>query len=415
MSIQLILSWTSATELEWLWTAGNETGSGPLEQLVSEQKRKNLTEVPCRLLLPEVWFSHIDIEVPAKARRLTGETLKFACEDYLAEDIDHVHLVLTAKPANGKASVLATNAEQLGDVLNTLKAQGISVVQAYSRIPGETGTQMTDVSLEIQQQTVTVKYNGKQFQVHVSGFSQWFDLWSDQQSLPEDATVLITSDDAEGPARMLANELEATGYAVEWLVEEATPEQQINEESFRHHSVNILQGAFSPAGRKTEVKVWLPMAIAAGFAMVVWLGYNFAANLQLNSQIEQTWQASESVFLQVFGQNKRIQRPLMVREMRSAAAGSIGADGEVLSSLQFLNDLTDAAAEIEMEDFRFNQQRKEALFTLVISAQGTNDAYSLFEQLNSRLKDKGYLVEYSANQDNDRFRARFRAVIEENA
>lgn len=139
MSIQLILSWTSATELEWLWTAGNETGSGPLEQLVSEQKRKNLTEVPCRLLLPEVWFSHIDIEVPAKARRLTGETLKFACEDYLAEDIDHVHLVLTAKPANGKASVLATNAEQLGDVLNTLKGQGISVVQAYSRIPGETG------------------------------------------------------------------------------------------------------------------------------------------------------------------------------------------------------------------------------------------------------------------------------------
>ncbi|TCS42536.1 type II secretion system protein GspL [Reinekea marinisedimentorum] len=412
MSIQLILSWKSASELEWLWTSDSETGKGPLEQLISEQKRKNLSALTCRLLLPEVWFSHIDIDVPAKARRLTGETLKFACEDYLADDIDNVHLVLTGKPANGKASVLATNAEQLREILNTLKAQGIAVLQAYSRIPGEAGSQITDVHLEVQQQTVTVKHGGKQLQVHVSGFSQWFDLWSEQQALPEDATVLITSDDSEGPAKMLANELQVTGYQVQWLVEDEKSEA-LDADAFQHHPVNILQGAFSPTVRKTERKAWLPLAIAAAAATVVWLSYNVAVNMQLNSQIEQTWQANESVFLQVFGQNKRIQRPLMVREMRAAAAGNISADGAVLSSLQFLNDLTDAASEIEMEDFRFNLQRKEALFTLVISAQGSADAYSLFEQLNTRLKSKGYEVEYSANQDNDRFRARFKAVLEE--
>jgi len=366
------------------------------------------------LLLPQVWFSYIDIAIPGKSRRLSGEALKFACEDYLAEDIDNVHLVLTSKPVNGKASVLVTNAEQLTEILNTLKGQGISVIQAYSYLPGKNIDQLSDVALDIQGQTVTVKFNGKQLQIHVTGFSEWFELFAEQQELPSDASIFISSDDAQGPAKILANEMQASGYQVEWVVDQAKTDELIDpEENFSHHPINILQGDFTPAGSKNEPKKWLPLAIAASSAMFVWLSYSVANSWQLNSQAEKTWQASEAVFLQVFGKEKRIQRPLMIREMRAVAAGNSDSNGDVLSSLQILKDLTQAPSEIFMEDFRFNQQRNEALFTLVISAQGTADAYSLFEQLNSQLKSKGYSVEYSANQDSDQFRARFKAVLEE--
>jgi len=146
----------------------------------------------------------------------------------------------------------------------------------------------------------------------------------------------------------------------------------------------------------------------------LWILVSTINTAQVNKKVEQTWKASENVFLQVFGKNKRIQRPLMVREMRSLASddGSSG-DGANINALVVLNDLSIAATTLKLEDFRFNSDRNEAFFTLVQGISEEDDAFSLFESLKTKLGAKGYTVEYSANQDKDNFRAKFKSVYGE--
>lgn len=134
-------------------------------------------------------------------------------------------------------------------------------------------------------------------------------------------------------------------------------------------------------------------------------------NHRLTEKIEQTWEASEKVFLQVFGNNKRIQRPLMVREMRTLASNSDAANSDQkVNALQFLSDISAASSTFVLEDFRFSRDRGEATFTLVQPVDVSGDAYNLFEALKNDMSAKNYSVEYSANQDKDAFRARFKAT-----
>lgn len=416
MSIQLNLFWTSASQLEWYWAGEESSFSGSLEDLLNQKKQRNLDAVGCRLLLPDVWFSNLSISVPGKTKRLSGEALKFACEEYLAQDIEDVHLIMTEKPRDGAVQVLALNASHLRQAISTLETHAIDVYEAFSMQGMKSGSeQMADVELDIQSNTVTFSANGENFQIHTTGFSQWFSLWAEQSHLPEDATVFIRSDDADGPAKMLSSELQASGHNVQWQVEDKPALVDLFDQVRQLRSApNLMQGEFSRRSSNSQVKNWLPLTVAAVFAVIIWAGSSLMSSYQTGTRVDQVWAASESVFLQVFGKDKRIQRPLMVREMRSVAMGQAQTtDSAAVSSLDILNDLVAAPEPIFMEDFRFNQSRREALFTLVISSSASGDAYSHFEKLNTDLKQKGYQVEYSANQDNDRFRARFKAVFQE--
>jgi hypothetical protein len=81
-----------------------------------------------------------------------------------------------------------------------------------------------------------------------------------------------------------------------------------------------------------------------------------------------------------------------------------------VNALAVLNDLSIASPSFKLEDFRYNHDRKEAYFTLVQDISDAGDAFALFESLKAGLTDNGYTVEYSANQDKDVFRARFKSV-----
>ena len=123
--------------------------------------------------------------------------------------------------------------------------------------------------------------------------------------------------------------------------------------------------------------------------------------LWLQIRIEQTLAASDNVFLQVFGQDKRIQRSLMTREMRTLATESGIVDRSVqVNALAVLNDLTIASPSFKLEDFRYNHDRKEAYFTLVQDIADAGDAFALFESLKTGLTDKqGNRLQCPALQD----------------
>jgi len=92
MSIQLSLFWDTADRLEWYWPGDPSVFEGSFEELLDQKQAHNLTVCSVRLFLPEYWFSTLELNLPAKTRRLSGQALKFAAEEFLAQDIDSVHL-----------------------------------------------------------------------------------------------------------------------------------------------------------------------------------------------------------------------------------------------------------------------------------------------------------------------------------
>jgi len=416
MSIQLSLFWESADQIEWYWPGDTNVYKGSLEELLDQKQEKNLAACVTRLFLPEYWFSSLELSLPEKTRRLSGQALKFAAEEYLAQDIDSVHLVLKNKPQDGSATVIVTELDRFRQVLNTLQARGLHIIEAFNAQWFEfPESQTNDIVLKVAQDSITLCSRDQVFKVHPKGFTQWFEMWATQNSIAEDAAILLVSHASDGIAKSLVTEFEASGLNVQWLVQDSKKLIDWHDQSEGSKQPgNLITSEFSQKSTSTQTKYWVPSLAAASSAFVLWILVSTINTAQVNKKVEQTWKASENVFLQVFGKNKRIQRPLMVREMRSLASddGSSG-DGANINALVVLNDLSIAATTLKLEDFRFNSDRNEAFFTLVQGISEEDDAFSLFESLKTKLGAKGYTVEYSANQDKDNFRAKFKSVYGE--
>lgn len=413
MSIQLSLYWQSVDQLEWYWSGDTDVYSGSFEELEDQKRNRNLDSCSTRLFLPAFWFSTIEVQLPSNARRITPQMLKFAAEEYLAQDIDSVHLVLRQKPQQGLATVQVTDIERLRQIINTLNTRGFEIVQAYNaQIFTLNDNPTEDVLIQVVGQNVTVTSEDKIYNVHTQGFSGWFDIWSKQTNLADNASILLISDVAEGPAKRIVAEFEATGHELQWTVREEKRLIDWHEASEQHRiSGNLMTGPFSQTSGGAKAGLWLPSLVAVLAFLILWSTYGILNNIRNASKVEQVWQASELVFLQVFGQDKRIQRPLMVREMRSRASSSGDSNqSSSVNALIFLRDINEASNTFVLEDFRFNKARNEAYFTLAQPVSASGDAFSLFETLKDQLTNKNYQVEYSANQDNDSYRAQFKAV-----
>jgi type II secretory pathway component PulL len=412
MSIQLSLYWQAADKIDWYWSADTDVYSGTLEELQEQKQEKNVDICITRLFLPASWFSTLELKLPVNARRVNASILKFAAEEFLAQDIDTVHLVPNQQNSNGSTTVQVTDLDRFSQILKTLSARNFVVTDAFNaQLFSISDSHTEDVLLQISNEAVSVCANDRVFNVHPKGFSQWFELWLSQQNLDDEPNLKIISETADGVAKPIVTELEASGARVQWVVQSASKLIDWHEKAENNKVLgNLITGEFSPGSGDKHFNLWVPACVAALCGLVIWGTLSFLEIKNLNAQTAATWEASENVFLQVFGKSKRIQRPWMVRELRTLISQNQGSAEIEINALTVLADISEAAPSLILEDFRYNQDRLESFFTLVQLETGTGDAYNLFETLKTRLIEKGYESEYSANQDNDAFRARFKVV-----
>lgn len=406
--MQLSLYWENANKVEWYWSGDDAIQVGTLEELETQLKEKSKEHISARLFLPELWFSSFEVIVPTKGR-ITSQTLKFAAEEFLAQDIDQVHLVSRGKANDNSVAVTATERSRFVTVLKTLSGIGLNITEAFDvrwfRLPdGVT----EDVLILIQGEQVTFCANNKLQKVHLKGFSQWFELWVQAHNLPDDANIRVQSDTAEGAVKSLVSELNIGDFSVNWLVQRQSTLSDWHELANQTRLTgNLITNDFSERGSSENLKYWLPLALTACLLGVFWCATTLWDSYRIQQRAEQTWAANESIYRQVFGSSKRIQRPFMVREVRSLI-GQGSADESVfgINAIQVIDELNAAAEPMLLEDFRFVRERNEVFFTLI---QVEGDAFANFESLKNALVEAGYATEYSANQDGDGFRARFRS------
>lgn len=416
MTPQLSLFWQGPEQVSWLWQGDDQQYDGRWDELVDQKQAKNLEQVAVRVYLPHDWFTSLTVKVPGGARRVPEQVLRFAAEEQLAQDIDTLHIVPLAKPEKGELPVLVIERERLSQVSSTLNEAGMQMEQAFDAGWFQIEKPVTtDVNLDVDAERILVRAGWVLHQVHPNGFSQWFELWKNTAGLSEaPVSIRMTSRDSTDQARQLRTELEAGGDELDWVVTPAPGLSDWDEQCREDRAAgNLMTGPFTRRKSSNNKALWLPAALAASFALVVWSGVTITEAMRQQQLADATWAASENVFRQVFGADKRIQRPLMVRELEnrilSMNSGDDNQGASVLNSLEALSDIDKA---LLLEDFRFQQARGEMLFTLKQPTETEGDAFARFEQVKSNLQSQGYSVEYSASQDRDAVRGRYRAVLE---
>ncbi|MEX2320344.1 MAG: type II secretion system protein GspL, partial [Saccharospirillum sp.] len=311
---------------------------------------------------------------------------------------------------------LVIETQRLRELRETLAEGGFNLVQAFDAGYCQVSKPETqDVSIDVSPDRVLCRAGWELHQIHPNGFSQWFELWKRSQNLDETPLqITLTSRSADDIGRTLKTELEAAGDDVNWQVQAETdlPDWDEIVVDTRYHG-NLMTGPFALRKSSGHSAYWVPSALAASFFLAIWIGLTVSQGWQDKAEAESTWAASEAVFKQVFGQDKRIQQPLMVRELdnriQSLQQPADAGGGSVLAAMDALGTLDTG---LVLEDFRYQASRQEMLFTVIRNGDTQADAFGAFEQLKRRLEQAGYSVEYSASQDRDAVRGRYRATRE---
>lgn len=417
MIADISLYWQGTEQLTWLWQGETEAQQGDWDALVDDKQQRNKSDITARAFFPHHWFTSLSVAVPGNARRVPDGVLRFAAEEQLAQDIDSLHIIALAHAEEGKVPVLVLDRERLSLVQATLAEADIHLIQAFDAGWFQTPLdEAADLVVDCDEHALLCRSGWVLHQVHPSGFSQWYDFWRSNQ--PAEAQnqalrVKLISRNANGSARQLKTVLETHGDEVDWQVCEPTTLDDWNNLCRQTRAAgNLMTGPFSIRKSNSNLGLWLPGAVAASLALMIWSAVTWTETRRMEQQAESTWQASEQVFRQIFGPEKRIQRPLMVREVDNAlVAQNQRQDGPRASVLEALMALGNSHAEgLVLEDFRYQQNRREMLFTLKQAPDSAGDAFGRFEQTKVQLESEGYNVEYSASAERDSARGRYRAV-----
>lgn len=411
MSPQLSIYWQGPENVNWQWQGEPEQYAGSWDELVDQKRNRNLNDVPARVYLPHDWFTSLSVTVPANARRVPEQVLRFAAEEQLAQDIDSLHIVPLGKAERGHLPVLVIERERIDQLRLTLAEYDVQLIQVFDSGWFEVPKPVTaDICIDIDEHRILCRSGWLLHQVHPNGFSQWFELWKQTQNLEEDSvTISLTSRASNDQARQLKTELEAGGDRVDWSVTPATTLSDWDEQCRETKAAgNLMVGPFATRKSRSYTALWIPTAIAATLTLTIWTGLTIVEAKRDQQLANETWNASEAVFKQVFGSDKRVQRPLMVRELEnrivSLNQGGAEAEGSVLSSLEAINKIDRA---LVLEDFRYQQSRNEMLFTLKQADEVEGDAFARLESVKSTLQQQGYKVEYSASQDRGAVRGKY--------
>ncbi|MFG1496452.1 type II secretion system protein GspL [Saccharospirillum sp. HFRX-1] len=417
MTPELSIYWQGLDQLEWRWHSQSDSQAGRWDDLVDQVRERNQAGAATRLYLPHTHFTALVIKVPAGRRRLAPAVMRFTAEEQLAQDIDSLHLVPLEQPQDGKMTVLVTESALLTDLQSTLAEAGLTLVEAFDagyfqwpEMP------YSDIQLDLDQHRVFCRHGWLLHQTHIQGFAQWFESFKQQQNLSSPLRLALTSRANDEGARQLRTELEATGDALEWVISPLPDIAQWDEQvRSGQQRGNLMTGALAIKNEGGQGRYWLPTAIAAAVTLCLWLVVSGANAWRDQQRAESTWAASDAVFRQVFGNDKRIQRPLMIREIdnriRALSGGQNGTEATVISAIEALMVLDDA---LVLDDFRYQQSSGQMLFTLRQPSDVEGDAFARFEATKTALQDRGYQVEYSASQDSQAVRGRFQVSLEAN-
>lgn len=362
------------------------------------------------LVVPAQCLLRTAVAVPARGRRQIEMAVPYLVEEYLAEDVEGLHLALGRNQSDGRIPVAVVDPDRLQGWLDTLRAADIEVSSAQSAVEGLLGD---DVDLN----------------VLVDADSAWIGCRSGEGAAVDRSLllqVLAHSIDRSGAGTTEATTLglaipegdsaldlaqvesllagEGLPVAIERRTYQGSSRKQLALALDERPGVELLQGRFAIAS--DGAPPWYRWRLVAGLAaglLLLQMGLDVARTSWLEQRAVTLREESVAMFREIYPERTRVPDPR--RELEALLDGG-GASGAAFfdllgASAGQISDLE--GGPLQLRSLSFNAQRGD--LALDLNAAGISSV----DRFKEGMESHGYpVVIDSAVQEAQTVRARLR-------
>ncbi|WEM42176.1 type II secretion system protein GspL [Photobacterium sp. DA100] len=351
-------------------------------------------------LVPAADVLMTEVAIPAGSSRQLSAVLPFLLEEELAQDVDNLHVHLLQKRGD-TAQVAVVEHQKVALWLAALEDAGIEIkalIPDCLCLPlfdnGFTAAELDGMWLIRQSESLGVGADS-------AWLAPWLQaqlLWASQDTeadAAEEAEPKVTDleqDEATASEELVVHYYTPApeGMPGQWQAE--TPElvMQLLAQGAADSKGNLLSGQYKqqPAWRKF-LKPWRKVAIAAGVLIAVMVAEHVISVRAMEQQAQAYKAESERIFRQVLPQFQRVPSQSYLKRQMNSELSRLGGGGSSEGILHWLAELQPSLAkvsQISVQNFRYDQNRKEMRFQAVASE------FQHFEQLRTLL-DENFEVE----------------------
>ncbi len=361
-------------------------------------------------IIPAYDVSHCTARIPGRQKRIIHQALPFAVEEQLAQDIERMHLAIGERQGSDW-QVAAIDNETLEDHFQWLDEWKHPIVGIYADA----------MLIPVSHCDWSVLIEGDQALIHARD-GAWYDVPAD--GLGVFLESLLNGKQSDNPPKIhihaSAETLEARRMELAAL--EQNPDALITQYELEQHPlrlmaechsagsanpINLCQGSFARHhGKGATFNRWRPVAIIAGLAFFVQLGFTAAEGFYYQSQAERYEEESVALYRDIFPDDTRAHagnvRRVLTGRLRAAEQGSDGT--EFLTLLRYAGHQYQQAQNVEairFDSVNFSRQRGE----LIIELRG--GSFSQLDNMRGGLSDAGLQARIgSVVNEEDHTRAR---------
>jgi general secretion pathway protein L len=345
--------WSIDAQLDVHWVRDGVCRSEPFEDVCAVLQR------PWRLVLPVEAVTACSVQLPTQKKRWLRKALPFAVEEWLAEDIEQMHLALGRPLADGRHRVFAVRRDWLSDWL-ALCAEPPGQIRVDADLLPEDATWLC-----------------------------WLDGRWLLGGLPPTRLALSEEDGPElakqCPAPLQACVPQGMSLPEEW---ERRHEQDPHVWLSRQiGGCNLAQGEFAvqehtPAGQR-----WRPAFAALGVCLFLQWGFNLAQGWQLQRAGEDMARASTQLYQELFPDDRKLINLRQQFDQHLAESGGASGDGLLGLLGQASDALLDESVQLRVQQLDFSAARGD------LALQVQAPSFEALERVRERLIDAGLAVQ----------------------
>lgn len=313
-----------------------------------------LTGRPQALVLPVECCSSFAVSLPTEKARWLRKALPYAMEEFLAEDVEQMHLALGERMEDGRHRVLAMKSETLSAWLEQLSGQGVRVEAIY-----------LDADL-LPRKNIQLLVTGGRMLFGGAGEVRMACLAGNWSGLLTDcsAPVHAYGDSHEGP-------LACTDYQVL-----ECPYRMLAEG--RNEAVDLAQGAFSLRS-SPGMGLLKPISALAAFWLALQLTFSFMQGWQLRAHGDRYAAANRELYQQLFPEERRIVNLRAQFDEHLRRSESLQGEAGIMRVLNQVATAIGEVAFVRMQQFEYREEGGE------LSMQVDADEFSSLELFRDHL------------------------------
>jgi general secretion pathway protein L len=398
-----------AATVEWLHKPSEADAqqcqwqAGKLSELPPHNPATQIT-----LLVPTEWLLLTQVKVPSKQQKHIQQALPFLVEENLAADIDTQHVTMANRKGEDVAVAIIERdrlqqiLDQLGDI--DLIPDAVAIDGLTLPLHTQSANQdLSSASLLLEEHRSSLR-TGANLAVSVSSdnTAALLDSWQEQNPDSELHIYSTSPEIAEKWRVQLESSAGAQGIT---LIDHSDNVYQINNNpNAWGTTLNLLQGEFAPRKKRQQSSVNLRLpAIAASVGLMCYIGYLLLGGFYFQYQADQQYQQTLELYRSYFPDDRRI---VNVRTQTRNHLNNTGAgqSSEFLSLLgQFAQHWQPQANNLQMQQIRFNRQRRELIIEL------NSKSIAQLDQLRNQLSAQGLTAELlSAIEETNGIRGRLK-------